>query len=99
MTTNNITTKASTVAVSAAIRLARTFITLSAPLHNFAYSKPPRGRLIYAVGDRFAGAALTLSDRLRSTGEALEAWAERTAERRGIDILDVLSPIVDARIG
>ena len=64
MTTNNITTKASTVAVSAAIRLARTFITLSAPLHNFAYSKPPRGRLIYAVGDRFAGAALTLSDQI-----------------------------------
>jgi hypothetical protein len=37
--------------------------------------------------------------RVVAAGEALEAWAERTAERRGIDVLDVLSPIVDARIG
>jgi hypothetical protein len=37
--------------------------------------------------------------RVVAAGEALEASAERTAERRGIDILDVLAPIVDARIG
>lgn len=36
---------------------------------------------------------------LLSAGLALEAWAERTAGRRGIDILDVLAPITYARLG
>ncbi|WP_035722622.1 hypothetical protein [Bradyrhizobium sp. ARR65] len=32
-------------------------------------------------------------------GQALEGWTERTAERLGIDILDVLAPIAAARLG
>jgi hypothetical protein len=31
------------------------------------------------------------------TGEALEGWAERTAEKHGIDILNALAPLTDRR--
>ncbi len=84
MTTDNITTKASTVAVGTTIKLARLLIKLSGPLDNLAYMTPPRGRLLYAVGDRCAGVALTLAERLRSAGYVLEAWADKTGRRLGV---------------
>jgi hypothetical protein len=39
------------------------------------------------------GVLWRLCRRLQATGEALEAWAERTAEKHGIDILDVIAPL------
>jgi hypothetical protein len=83
MTTNNVTTKASTVAISETIKLARLLIK-SGPLYDFAYSTPPRGRLRYAVADWFAAVSLTLSERLSSVGIALEAWTDRTGRRMGV---------------
>jgi hypothetical protein len=39
-----------------------------------------------------------ISRRAVAAGEALEVWAERTAERLGIDILEVLAPLTDGEV-
>jgi len=86
MTTDSITIKASTAAINATIKLSGLLIGLSGPLYRFVHMKPPRGRLLYAVGNWCAGVAMSLTERLRSVGEALEYWAAGTAARYGIEV-------------
>jgi hypothetical protein len=94
MTEVNITTTATTIKATAV--LLRTTI-------NVAWWLISIGERSYANLDAtpvwIPAVLWRMSRRVVAAGEALEAWAERTAERRGIDILDVLSPIVAARIG
>ncbi|WP_213773574.1 hypothetical protein [Bradyrhizobium sp. dw_78] len=83
MTTDSINIKASTVAISETLKFA-TLLIKSRPLYDFAYMKPPRGRFVCAVAYPCAGVALTLAERLRSAGMALEAWADRIGRRLGV---------------
>jgi hypothetical protein len=86
MTTDSITTKAFTAAISTVIKPARLLIKSSRPLDSFVYMTPPRGRLLYAVGNRCAGVAMPLAERLISAGEALEYWAASMGARHGIEV-------------
>jgi hypothetical protein len=92
----SITTKATIVALTATVKLARRLIDLSVPLYNFVYMKPPRGRLLYAVGNWCAGVAMPVAERLESTGNALEYWAASTGARLSIEaaVLERVTGIV-----
>ena len=94
MTTTSITTTATTTKATAV--LLRSTINRAWGLINI-------GEQAYARLDAtpvwIPAVLWRMCRRVVATGEALEAWAERTAERRGIDVLDVLTPLVDARIG
>jgi hypothetical protein len=85
MTTNSITTKATIVALTVTLKSALLLIDLSGSLDGFIHMTPPRNRLLYAVGNWGAGVAMSLTERLRSAGEALEEWEARTSNRLGVE--------------
>jgi hypothetical protein len=93
MTRNHITTKATTTKATA--------VLLSGAI-NGAWWLISIGEQAYARLDAAPVWIPAVLWRMRrsvvAAAEALETLAERTAERRGIDILAVLAPIVDARL-
>jgi hypothetical protein len=87
--------------MTASITTKTTIILLTATLDS-AWALIRASRRLYAALDKLPWVPAALwraCRRVETFGQYLEALAERTAQRLGIDIMDVLEPVVAARIG
>jgi hypothetical protein len=99
MSGTSITKNVTTTLLTESVKLAWLLINIDQQLAKRTYTAPrPCGRLYGAVAEWRAGVSLELSKRLMLAGEALEGWTERTAERLGVEVMDVLAPLAATRI-